>query len=219
MIPYRSEPLYIRPSPRLALGIPRGWEENYFLEFAPNVAKLVSQRENPYYNNAPKTKEEMMKKFLDEMGIVEDEEGGGYTINGHQKKKPVTKEDIAPSTWEVREQLRNMMIEHETVVEEIIEGSKYPILTKGEIDPRLKSKAERKRERKRFEALKERAYVEKAAKKKQIQRDEAGKPIENVHQNMKEMYEQTRNQFHRAIAPTRFFERQHSQPPSKRLRK
>ena len=136
----------MQPSPRQSLGISKGWENNYFLEFAPNVGKLGgigrdTLAERPSSGFA--TKEAMLKDFWDQLGMDE------YDKN-LMEKVPETVEDFAPTVWEVRERLRTIVKEHEKASEDKFSSSKYHILTKGEIDPKLRTLRERKMERKRY---------------------------------------------------------------------
>jgi hypothetical protein len=198
LIPYRTEPLYIRPSPRLSMGIPSGWEQNYFLEFAPNVAQLASKSE--YVERKPQTKEEMMKNFFDDLGVE---------YPGNVRPKKPTKKELAPAPWEVREQLRSMLCEHEEKMEENLEKAiKYPLLIKGEIDPKLHSKKERFKKRKIFKETKEQKYVDKATEqlKNHKEKNASAAPAEKVKKDMKQMYETTRHSYHKKVAPTRFFQ-------------
>jgi hypothetical protein len=181
------------------MGVPRGWEQNYFLEFAPNVNQLASKCEHP--SSKPQTKEEMMKNFFDDLGV-------NYTGNVQEKK--MSKKELSPSPWEVREQLRSILFDHEEKMEEHLEKNmKYPILVKGEIDPKLKSKKERHKQRKRVKEKKEEKYVEKAKEQLKHRREQTSDaaPAEKVRKDLKQMYEQTRHGYHRKVAPTRFFEK------------
>ncbi len=195
----------MRPSPRVALGVPRGWEKNYFLEFAPNVRNLVDAAPRPLTPNPPKKKEDLLKEFFDEMGVAFGEPTKPKSL---QKEK----EEYAPTSWEVREQLRRIVREHEGRAEEkMVVESKYPVIVRGEIDPRLAAKSERKKQLKKEKDEKLQSQID-AAKQKKSEASQRRSTSENpnppeakVQKDLQKMYTTTRKEYHRMAAPTRFY--------------
>lgn len=195
LVPYRSEPLTIQPSARLQAGAPASWRDNYFLEFAPNVKQMVARSEMP--NQQPLTKEQMLTEFWDDLGLNPFE----------TPKKKVTKKDLTPQPWEVRERLRMMVCAHEDVIEDSIDNSKYPLLVKGEIDPSLRNKSARKRKRKEEIEFKDKKFVDKAKERLKGLETKASEPWKTVNKQVGKMYESTRHSYHRKVAPSRFYEK------------
>lgn len=205
---YRSEPVWIRPSPRLGLGIPKGWEKNFFLEFAPNLTQLVTKSGDIRRGgDTPISKQQMLTEFFDEIG----ENLSSCGLKQKEKSLSQQKDEYAPSTWEVRERLRELVGEHECRMEEkMYESSKYPLLVKGELDPKLAMKTERKKLMKKEQEEKDTKYLSTAKSKiKESQQkgaSDSSKTTENakVHAQVEAFYKQSRNSYHKKAAPTRF---------------
>lgn len=192
-VPYRSEPIHAQPYLRLRDGAPAGWRDNHFLEFAPNIKQLVAREES--IGRKPMTKEQMLTDFWDDLGL-----------SSYEPPQPkLTKENIVPRSWEVRERLRDLVCGHEEKIERTIDNSKYPVLIRGEVDSALRTKTARNRKRKKVIEDKDKKYVEKAKERLKTLKQNEADALEASHKAIQEMYESTRRKFHKSAAPTRFF--------------
>jgi hypothetical protein len=156
LIPYRCEPIFPTYCPRQGLGFSRGWGNDHFLEFAPNVKQLIEDDNRK--ENRPRTKEQFIEDFLNEVGI------DPQTLQENEKKSFKTKKDVAPMPWEVKEKLREMINEHEDTIEkEKIFKLKQKILFAGEIDPTLSSKKTRVNKERERQSKKEKELLKEAS--------------------------------------------------------
>ena len=121
-----------------------------------------------------------------------------------KKRKNTHKKDLAPSPWEVREKLKDFIQSHEDKIEKEMEDPRYPIIVKGEIDPSLRSHKNRKKKRKLIEKEKEAVYLRNANEKLKDKSNSQNTLEKDVQKKMKKLYEETRNKYHRSVAPTRF---------------
>lgn len=203
LAPYRSEPIWIRPSPRLGLGVPTGWEKNYFLEFAPNLKQMVTQTNDPTPGK-PISKQEMLAKFFDEIGE------NFATCGLKKKEKTLTqqKQEMAPTVWEVRERLRELVEEHQTKIEDLMyEDSKYPLLVKGELDQKLAMKSERNKLVKMERDQKDTKYLKTAKeriKNSQKKLNDNQSDSAKTNAQVQNFYKESRNAYHRKAAPARY---------------
>lgn len=192
-VPYRSEPLFAQPFARLRDGAPAGWRDNHFLEFAPNIKQLVAREESR--GRRPMTKEQMLTDFWDDLGL-----------SPYEPPQPkLTKKDIIPHAWEVRERLREMVCGHEEKIEHTIEIAKYPVLIRGEVNSELRTKSARSKKRKKYMEDKDKKYIEKAKERLKKIKDQEDLASKAAQKEVQEMYEATRRKFHKSAAPTRFF--------------
>jgi|TARA_R110000850_G_scaffold117860_1_gene234521 hypothetical protein len=191
----------------MGMGVPKGWEDNHFLEFAPNLRQLASGSEAAR-KTTPFTKEQMLNDFWNDLGL-----------NDLQKTKPTTKKDLTPDSWEVREELRQMSRNHQDSKEAaLMTNIKHPLLIKGNVDPKLKSRKERQKQERSLLDHKESEYVKSAMEKKadKSRKTQPGTDTDaqKDHTRMANLYKETRNSYHKKAAPTRFYE-----PKKKRLKR
>lgn len=148
-------------------------------------------------NMQPLTKEQMLAEFWDDLGL-----------NPYEPpKKKVTKKDLVPMTWEVREKLRQMVCEHEQKIEAAINSSKYPLLVKGEVDPSLKNKTTRKKRRREEQEHRDKDFVDRAQDRLKGLQNDKDEPWKSVSKDVQNLYKATRHSYHQKVAPTRFFQK------------
>ena len=147
----------------------------------------------------------MLEEFWKSLGMED--------FQNSKKKTQESLKDFVPKVWEVRERMRNMVSVHEESVEDSFSNGKYPVLTKGEVNPKLKAKKERISEKKKRDVLKETFDVSvlKKNQKTNIQKFkeflEVGPlPSAEAPERRKKAeatYKKTREGYHRAVASCR----------------
>jgi hypothetical protein len=177
-------------------GVSKGWNDNYFLEFAPNVKKMATM-DNALGGGPPMTKERLLQEFWKDLGVEEEEAG---FVN----RKSIN--EIVPEAWEVRARLRDMIQKNEDKKEtELLKSLEHPILVKGEVDQKLKTKAERSRVHKKRKMDKEKEYLEMAnatLNKDSGRKNEKSKEVNKV---TKVAFKTSSHNYHRKAAPSRFY--------------
>jgi hypothetical protein len=178
----------------------RGWYQNYFLEFAPNVRKLVDQerRSGGVYHPPPNTKEQFLQDFLTDHGLS--------ITNKAEKSLPhkVALSGIKPKVWEVREKLREIINEHvKSYKKANLQNAKHPVLYRGELRQELKSAKARKERDERDKRKDEKEKIERARAKTNKGGDKTGTREEEIESRNKlmNMYKTTHNSFHKGRAP------------------
>jgi hypothetical protein len=201
LAPYRSEPLLARPATRMrggGSGLPAGWTDNYFLQFAPNVKQVATHADR--VRCGPLTKEKMIGEFWESLGFTEEDP------NELTNKKSM--KEIEPEPWEVRARLKEMIQNTEDKKEEKLMGDlEYPLLVKGEVSQKLKNKQERKREDKKRKIVKEKKYVEEANDKLNKGKDNTKSKSKEDNTAANKMYRESRAQYHKKAAPGRHFKK------------
>lgn len=200
--PYRVEPLFPMVAPRQGMGYSKGWDKNYFLEFAPNVRRLVEEEGIPEHMR-PNTKEQFLEDFFLDHGLSIRNPQPGATSHKAALKS------IKPKPWEVRERLRHMINEHiKKYKKSQLQDCKYPILYSGEVDKEVRTASGRRKHEKKEKEKEDREKIETARSKSR-----AGKEMGLVASREKEvdmrkklmdLYRGTHNSFHTGKAPTCF---------------
>jgi hypothetical protein len=198
--PYRTEPLFPMTSPRTSQGGSEGWYKNYFLEFAPNVRKLIDEerKRGGVHHPPPNTKEQFLKDFMADHGM---------SITNVPEKPTshrVELRNIKPKIWEVREKLRQIVTEHVKSYKKInLEKAKHPVLYRGELDQELKSAQARKSRDDREKKKEERKKIEEARSRMNKGRDTVGTREEEIESRRKLMnlYKGAHNSYHRGMNP------------------
>lgn len=179
-------------------GVSTGWDKNYFLEFAPNVKKLVAA-DSMRGGGGPMTKEKMIRGFWKDLGIDGEEDGA----MNHKCMK-----DVAPEPWEVRARLREMIQKNEDKKEvELLKSLEHPLLVRGEIDQKLKTKAERGKVYKKRKIDKEKEYLDAANEtlNKNYNNNKTGTKSKEINAASRAMFKKTNDSYHKRAAPGRFF--------------